>query len=119
MPALIRTAAILTMAAACGGAAAGTEVAEFAPVSVPMDAVQVARRTYYVRGQAGMISTANEGFNSNAGFVVTPQGVVVFDALGTPALGRRFAQVIEQTTSQPVTTVIVSHYHSDHFYGVQ
>ena len=28
------------------------------------------------------------GFMSNAGFVVTSDGVVVFDALGTPALGR-------------------------------
>lgn len=92
---------------------------EFAPVSVHMEAVQVAPHTYFVRGQSGMISTENEGFNSNAGFVVTTEGVVVFDALGTPALGKRLAEIIAGKTSQPVRRVVVSHYHSDHFYGVQ
>ena len=94
-------------------------VPEFAPVSVPMEAVQVAPHAYYVPGQSGMVSTSNEGFNSNAGFVVTPEGVVVFDALGTPALGKRLADIIASKTSQPVRHVVVSHYHSDHFYGVQ
>ena len=34
-----------------------------------------------------MVSHANPCFNANAGFVVTADGVVVFDTLGTPALG--------------------------------
>jgi glyoxylase-like metal-dependent hydrolase (beta-lactamase superfamily II) len=110
----------ISLAASLAGAAtAATEPAEFAPISVPMEAIQVAPHAYYVRGQSGMVSTANEGFNSNAGFVVTSEGVVVFDALGTPALGQRLAEVIAGKTSQPVKRVVVSHYHSDHFYGVQ
>ena len=100
-------------------AAAAASIDEFEPVTVPMRVVQVAAHSYYVQGQAGMVSSANEGFNSNAGFVVTSDGVVVFDALGTPALGKRLAELIAQTTSQPVKRVIVSHYHSDHFYGLQ
>ena len=43
-----------------------------------------------------MASTANKGFMSNAGFVVTGDGVVVFDALGTPALGRAMIAAIGQ-----------------------
>lgn len=92
---------------------------EFESVSVPMQVTQVAPHSYFVLGQAGMVSSANEGFNSNAGFVVTSDGVVVFDALGTPALGKRFSELIAKTTGQPVRRVIVSHYHSDHFYGLQ
>lgn len=111
------------LAAATGNAAntanAVNEVPEFAPVSVPMKVIQVAPHSYYVEGQSGMISEQNEGFNSNASFVVTSDGVVVFDALGTPALGKRFADLIAETTDQPVRRVIASHYHSDHFYGVQ
>ena len=84
-----------------------------------MKAIQVAPHSYYVLGRSGMISTENEGFNSNAGFVVTSEGVVVFDVLGTPALGKRFAEVIAATTSEPVKRVVISHYHSDHFYGLQ
>jgi glyoxylase-like metal-dependent hydrolase (beta-lactamase superfamily II) len=56
---------------------------------------------------------------SNAGFVVTGDGVVVFDALGTPALGRAMIAAIRKVTPQPVRRVIVSHYHADHVYGLQ
>ncbi len=92
---------------------------EFENVHVPMAVVKVSAHSYYVMGQSGVVSTGNEGFNSNAGFVVTNAGVVVFDALGTPALGRQLRRLIVQTTSQPIRRVIVSHYHSDHFYGLQ
>ena len=98
---------------------AGAAPQEFEPVTVPMPVTQVAPHSYYVLGQAGMVSKANEGFNSNAGFVVTADGVVVFDALGTPALGKRLSELIANTTKQPVRRVVVSHYHSDHFYGLQ
>src|SRR5690606_5134620 len=60
----------------------------------------------------------NEGFNSNAGFVITDDGVVVFDALGTPALGAALLDAIRALTPQPLRRVTVSHYHSDQFYGV-
>ena len=98
---------------------AAAQMQEFEPVTVPMQVTQVAPHSYYVLGQAGMVSSANEGFNANAGFVVTSSGVVVFDALGTPALGKRFADLVAKTTTQPVRRVIVSHYHADHFYGLQ
>jgi glyoxylase-like metal-dependent hydrolase (beta-lactamase superfamily II) len=92
---------------------------EFEPVSVRLEPVQVSPRVWYVMGDAGPVSAANEGFNSNAGFVVTDEGVVVFDALGSPALGAVLLQRIQQLTTQPVRRVIVSHYHADHFYGLQ
>ena len=74
---------------------------------------------YYVIGHSGVPDAANEGHTSNAGFVVTDAGVVVFDALGTPALGYRLLQRIREVTDQPIKRVIVSHYHADHVYGLQ
>jgi glyoxylase-like metal-dependent hydrolase (beta-lactamase superfamily II) len=53
------------------------------------------------------------------GFFVTPAGVVVIDALGSPQLARDLLQVIAKITPQPVTHVIVTHYHADHIYGLQ
>jgi len=50
--------------------------------------------------------------------VVTPDGVVVFDALGTPVLGSEFIAAIRKVTPAPIRRVIVSHYHADHFYGL-
>ena len=66
-----------------------------------------------------MASAANRGFMSNAGFVVTDDGVVVFDALGTPVLGRAMVDAIRKVTPLPIRRVIVSHYHADHVYGLQ
>jgi len=116
-----RVASVLAIVAALGTLPAGPAFAasEFEPVTVPMKAEQVAPHSWYVLGQTGLVSTANQGFNANAGFVVTPEGVVVFDALGTPALGKRLAELIAATTPQPIRRVVVSHYHADHFYGLQ
>jgi glyoxylase-like metal-dependent hydrolase (beta-lactamase superfamily II) len=74
---------------------------------------------YYVIGRSGVPGADNAGHTSNAGFVVTDAGVVVFDALGTPALGYRLLQRIREVTDQPVERIIISHYHADHIYGLQ
>lgn len=81
--------------------------------------VKVGPHSYYVRGEAGLASSANEGFMSNAGFVVTDEGVVVFDTLGTPVLGKKLVDAIKKITNKPIKRVIVSHYHADHIYGLQ
>jgi glyoxylase-like metal-dependent hydrolase (beta-lactamase superfamily II) len=117
---LWRLAALaLAMLALAGHAATAQPVAEFEPATVPMEVVKLSAHSHYVLGQTGLVSSTNQGFNSNAGFVVTADGVVVFDALGTPALGKRLAELIARTTSQPVRRIVVSHYHADHFYGLQ
>ncbi len=87
--------------------------------TVPMKAEQVGKHSWYVRGASGPATSANQGFMSNAGFVVTREGVVVFDALGTPALARMLIGEIRKVTRQPIRRVIVSHYHADHYYGLQ
>ena len=91
-------------------------LAEPAPELV---AEPVAHQVWYLRGNAGPASAANRGYTSNAGFVVTQRGVLVFDALGTPALAQAMLAAIASVTEQPVRRVIVSHYHADHIYGLQ
>ncbi|MBR0566744.1 MBL fold metallo-hydrolase [Azoarcus sp. L1K30] len=88
-------------------------------LAVDMKPVQVAAHSWYVMGKAGMASSANEGFMSNAGFVITDDSVVVFDALGTPALGEQLIAEIRKLTTKPIQRLIVSHYHADHYYGTQ
>ncbi|MFP5462901.1 MAG: MBL fold metallo-hydrolase [Gammaproteobacteria bacterium] len=105
-------------ARAAGGTAQEGQ-ARHAPLSVRVEPRQLSPRAWFVQGDAGPVSRENEGFNSNAGFVVTDEGVVVFDALGTPALGAELLAQIRRITPLPVRRVIVSHYHADHFYGLQ
>jgi glyoxylase-like metal-dependent hydrolase (beta-lactamase superfamily II) len=99
---------LVTMAAAAAFAA-----------EIVLQPRQVGSNTWAVIGDSGPASAANRAFNSNAGFVVTSEGVVVFDALGTPALGEALIAAIRRVTSQPIRRLIISHYHADHYYGMQ
>lgn len=88
-------------------------------VTVAVTPIKVGPHSYYVRGLSGAASSENQGFMSNAGFVITPAGVVVFDSLGTPALAEVLIAKIRKLTTVPIKRVIVSHYHADHIYGLQ
>jgi len=88
------------------------------PATVDMVLKRVSEHVYYVEGVPG-IASDNQGFISNAGVIVTGAGVVVFDALGTPALGQLLLEKIRTITNEPMVRVIVSHYHADHIYGLQ
>jgi glyoxylase-like metal-dependent hydrolase (beta-lactamase superfamily II) len=90
-----------------------------ATAAQPMRAQPVTDKVWFVQGEAALGSSANRNFISNAGFVVTSQGVVVVDALGSPALAEELLAAIRQVTTQPVRYVIVTHYHADHIYGLQ
>ena len=111
--AIVSTFVILLLGA--GEAAAR----DYPPITSKVVPIQVTPRVYYVQGKPGIASAENEGFNSNAGFVVTDDGVVVIDALGTPALGQALLEAIATVTRKPIRRVILTHYHADHFYGLE
>ena len=91
----------------------------FAADDLILKPIQVAPHTYFVQGLAEMGSSKNQNFISNAGFVITPKGVVVIDALGSPVLAKKLIAEIKKITPQKVVAVIVTHYHADHVYGLQ
>ena len=90
-----------------------------APPKPLMQAKSVVPQVYYVQGVSELGSSANQNFISNAAFVVTPAGVVVIDALGSPELARRLLAEIGKVTKKPIHTVVLTHYHADHIYGLQ
>ncbi len=91
---------------------------DWAPSGVPMRVQQVGPHSYYVQGELTEATRQNEGFIANAGFVITGDGVVVFDTLGSPALADQLIAEIRKRTDQPIKLVILSHFHADHFYGI-
>ena len=95
---------------------AGAVPAAAQPVLRP---VAVAPRVWMVQGESALGTPANRNFISNAAFVVTDDGVVVIDALGSPALAEDLLAAIRAITPLPVRQVIVTHYHADHVYGLQ
>ena len=80
---------------------------------------EVSPGVWMVQGVSALGSPANRNFISNAAFVVTPAGVLVVDALGSPALARELVAAIARITPQPIRQVVVTHYHADHIYGLQ
>ena len=55
----------------------------------------------------------------NVVFVVTDEGVVLFDAGGSPAMGQAIVTKIRSVTDKPVSEIILSHWHGDHMRGLQ
>jgi glyoxylase-like metal-dependent hydrolase (beta-lactamase superfamily II) len=99
---------------------AQTKTPDYAPLDRPITVDQVpGKDIFYSIGSPGIPGKANEGNTSNAGYVVTPDGVVVFDALGTPSLGWALLQDIRKRTGKDIRYIVVSHYHADHIYGLQ
>lgn len=87
---------------------------EFALIAQP-----VAEGVWFIEGVPEVASAANKGFTSNAGLVKTKAGVIAVDALGTPALGAALQRLSRSELGLPITRVVLTHYHSDHFYGAQ
>jgi len=68
---------------------------------------------YVVLGDTGR---GSEG-RPNAGFIVTGDGVVVIDALASPAQGEQLVRVIRSVTGEPIRWLVLTHHHPDHHFG--
>ena len=74
---------------------------------------QLASGVYVVLGDTGR---GSEG-RPNAGFIVTGDGVVVIDALASPAQGDQLVRAIGSVTRQPIRWLVLTHHHPDHHFG--
>ena len=54
----------------------------------------------------------------NTTFVISDEGVVVYDGGGMPAMSEQVIEKIRSLTNKPVTHVVTSHWHGDHNFGV-
>lgn len=87
--------------------------------AAPLTLQSVAPGIWFAQGEAALGTPENRNFISNAGVIVTPAGVVVVDALGSPAVAADLLEAIRRITPLPVRYVILTHYHADHIYGLQ
>ena len=54
----------------------------------------------------------------NTTLVVSEEGAVVFDGGGAPLASEQVVAKVRELTDQPVTHIVVSHWHGDHDYGI-
>lgn len=55
----------------------------------------------------------------NSGFIIGRDGVAVVDAMLTPAEARLVLAEIRKRTDRPIQYVVITHQHSDHYFGAQ
>lgn len=87
------------------------------PPHEPLPLYRLTENTYFLFGNISTLNQQNRGWNGNAGFIVTSNGVIVIDTLGTPRLGKRLIATVRSVTDKPIKYLIVTHNHPDHAYG--
>jgi glyoxylase-like metal-dependent hydrolase (beta-lactamase superfamily II) len=80
---------------------------------------KIANNTYVIHGPLALPNKNNKGFMNNPGFVVTKTGVVVIDPGSSVQVGRMVLKQIKSITNKPVTHVLNTHIHGDHWLGNQ
>ncbi len=70
-------------------------------------------------GVFAYIQAGGEAGISNAGLILGQDQAIVVDALATTPMATEFLGHIRRVTSLPITHVILTHNHVDHFLGIQ
>lgn len=80
-------------------------------------ATKIAANTYVIHGPREYPNEKNQGFMNNPGFVVTKIGVVVVDPGSSLYTGQMLLRQVRKVTDKPVTHVLSTHVHGDHWLG--
>ncbi len=62
---------------------------------------------------------SNKGDIANIGFIIGKKSIMVIDTGGTPVIGRKLLQKIKEKSNLPISHIILTHSHPDHFFGTQ
>ncbi len=84
---------------------------------LPGEARRLGDGVWLFEGKREHFSRDNGGNIVNTGFIVTDEGVVVFDPGPSLRYGQAQRETIRRVTGQDVVRVYISHAHPDHFLG--
>ena len=79
--------------------------------------VRINDRVYVLLGPIQHANRDNQGYMINSTVVIGDKGVILVDPGGTHEVGRHIAKAIRRITPKPVTHVINTHHHGDHYLG--
>ena len=82
-------------------------------------AEKVSEHVYVIHGPLGEPSVENQGFMNNPAFVINAKGVVVIDPGSSLQAGEMVLRQIQKFTDSPVTHILNTHVHGDHWLGNQ
>lgn len=79
--------------------------------------VRVNPRVFVLIGPAEHANRVNQGYMINATVIVGDKGVILVDSGGSDEVGRHIAKAVRRITPKPVTHVVNTHHHGDHYLG--
>jgi glyoxylase-like metal-dependent hydrolase (beta-lactamase superfamily II) len=79
--------------------------------------VAVNERVYVLLGPIQHANSANQGYMINSTLIVGDTGAIVVDSGSTAEVGRHIAAAVRRITAKPVTHVVNTHPHGDHYLG--
>lgn len=111
-------AGLMFLVLAWGGLAQAEGNGPAAPDDYAMAPEEVAPGVYAVMTPArDFPSRENLGWNANMAFLVTEDGVLVFDTGSSETMGVALREAIREVIDQPVRWIVNSHSHGDHWLG--
>ena len=94
-------------------------VSQAAPLSYELKPKKIAENTWVFQGELEDFTKENGGNIINTGFIVTNDGVVVFETGPSLRYGMEMREAIKSITSKPIKLVFNLNHHPDHFLGNQ
>jgi len=80
---------------------------------------EVAEGFFVHFGQQEDSNVSNNGDIANIGFIVGSKSIAVIDTGGTPEIGKKLLNKIKETSNLPISHIIITHSHPDHFFGTE
>jgi glyoxylase-like metal-dependent hydrolase (beta-lactamase superfamily II) len=74
-------------------------------------------RVYVLLGPIQHANRVNQGYMINSTVIVGDKGVILVDSGGSDEVGRHIAAAVRRITDKPVTHVVNTHHHGDHYLG--
>src|SRR5678815_1589467 len=79
--------------------------------------IKINDRVHVLLGPIQHANRQNQGYMINSTVIVGDKGVILVDSGGSDEVGRHIARAVRKITDKPVTHVVNTHYHGDHYLG--
>jgi cyclase len=79
--------------------------------------IKINDRVHVLLGPIQHANRLNQGYMINSTVIVGDNGVILVDSGGTAEVGRHIASAVRRITNKPVTHVVNTHHHGDHYLG--
>lgn len=96
----------------------GNNIVNANTTTIEFEVKQITNNIYSIISPSfGLPTPENKGWNSNVHFVITNDGVLLFDSGSSQTIGNQIKKTIQSITNKPVRWIINSHSHADHWLG--